>query len=158
MGHGLTLELAWPEHPDFPSYGYVVRRRVLDEMVANRAVKAGATLWTGAEAEAPIVDGGIVSGVVVHHKESGLREEVRGRYLVVADGANSRVGRALGASRNRRYPLGMAVRGYFRSPHHDEPWIESHLDLRDRTGAHLPGYGWVFPVGDGTINVGVGLL
>jgi flavin-dependent dehydrogenase len=52
----------------------------------------------------------------------------------------------------------MAVRGYFRSPFHDEPWIESHLDLRDRAGNHLPGYGWVFPVGDGTVNVGVGLL
>ncbi len=52
----------------------------------------------------------------------------------------------------------MAVRGYFESPHHDDPWIESHLDLRDREGNHLPGYGWVFPVGDGTVNVGVGLL
>jgi flavin-dependent dehydrogenase len=52
----------------------------------------------------------------------------------------------------------MAIRGYFDSPFHDEPWIESHLDLRDREGRHLPGYGWVFPVGDGTVNVGVGLL
>jgi flavin-dependent dehydrogenase len=52
----------------------------------------------------------------------------------------------------------MAIRGYFRSPRHDEPWIESHLDIRDRDGNHLPGYGWVFPVGDGTVNVGVGLL
>ena len=52
----------------------------------------------------------------------------------------------------------MAIRGYFTSPIHDEPWIESHLDLRDRDGNHLPGYGWVFPVGDGTVNVGVGLL
>jgi flavin-dependent dehydrogenase len=52
----------------------------------------------------------------------------------------------------------MAIRGYFRSPRHDEPWIESHLDLRDRRGDALPGYGWIFPVGDGTVNVGVGLL
>ena len=52
----------------------------------------------------------------------------------------------------------MAIRGYFASPYHDEPWIESHLDLRDREGNHLPGYGWIFPVGDGTVNVGVGLL
>jgi flavin-dependent dehydrogenase len=54
--------------------------------------------------------------------------------------------------------MGMAIRGYFTSPYHDEPWIESHLDLRDRDGNHLPGYGWIFPVGDGTVNVGVGLL
>ena len=52
----------------------------------------------------------------------------------------------------------MAVRGYFTSPMHDDPWIESHLDIRDKSGNHLPGYGWIFPVGDGTVNVGVGLL
>ena len=78
--------------------------------------------------------------------------------MIVADGANSRFGRALGTARNRTYPLGMAIRGYFTSPLHDDPWIESHLDIRDRDGNHLPGYGWIFPVGDGTVNVGVGLL
>ena len=36
IAHGITLELAWPDHPDFPPYGYVVRRRELDEMVAER--------------------------------------------------------------------------------------------------------------------------
>jgi len=158
IAHGVTLELAWPDHPDFPPYGYVIRRRDLDEMVAGQAVKAGATLWPAAEATDPLVEGGLVTGAVVHRKESGTREAVRARYLVVADGANSRFGRALGAARDRSYPMGMAVRGYFESPYHDDPWIESHLDLRDREGNHLPGYGWVFPVGDGTVNVGVGLL
>ncbi len=158
MAHGLTLELEWPSHPDYPSYGYVVTRRNLDEMVADQAVKAGATLWPATEATEPLVEDGLVVGAVVSRKESGTTEAVRGRYLLVADGANSRFGRALGTARSRRYPLGMAIRGYFRSPRHDEPWIESHLDLRDRTGAALPGYGWIFPVGDGTVNVGVGLL
>jgi menaquinone-9 beta-reductase len=158
IANGITLELEWPEHPVFPSYGYVVRRRDLDEMVADTAVKAGATLWPAAEAVAPLVEGGLVTGAVVEHKETGTTEEVRARYLVVADGSNSRFGRALGASRDRTYPLGMAVRGYFTSPRHDDPWIESHLDIRDRNGENLPGYAWIFPVGDGTINVGVGLL
>jgi len=65
IGHGVTLELEWPDHPVFPSFGYVVRRRDLDEMVAERAVKAGATLWTGAEATAPVVDGGLVAGAQI---------------------------------------------------------------------------------------------
>jgi geranylgeranyl reductase family protein len=158
IGHGVTLELAWPEHPDFPSYGYVVRRRELDDMVAEQAVKAGASVWQGAEAVAPVVDGGFLAGAVVRRDESSAPETVRARYVVVADGANSRFGRALGTARDRSFPLGMAIRGYFTSPYHDEPWIESHLDLRDRDGNHLPGYGWIFPVGDGTVNVGVGLL
>jgi geranylgeranyl reductase family protein len=158
MAHGLTVELEWPPHAEYPPYGYVVTRRNLDEMVAEQAVKAGATLWPATEATGPLVEDGLVVGAVVKRKETGTTEAVRGRYLLVADGANSRFGRALGTARSRRYPLGMAIRGYFRSPRHDEPWIESHLDLRDRRGDALPGYGWIFPVGDGTVNVGVGLL
>jgi flavin-dependent dehydrogenase len=52
----------------------------------------------------------------------------------------------------------MAIRGYFTSDRHDDPFIESHLDIRDSMGNVLPGYGWIFPVGDGTVNIGVGLL
>jgi len=158
IAHGVTLELEWPQHPDFPSYGYVVRRRDLDEMVVEQAVKAGATVWPGAEATEPLLDGGLLAGAVVQEKEDDRTEHVRARYVVVADGSNSRFGRMLGSARDRTYPLGMAVRGYYRSPRHDDPWIESHLDLHDRQGNNLPGYGWIFPVGDGTVNVGVGLL
>ena len=158
MAFGRTLELAWPEHPDLPSYGYVITRADLDALVARRAQKAGATVLEGHEAISPIVDRGLVRGAVVKDKDSGETRELRARYVVVADGANSRFGRALGTSRNREYPLGMAIRGYFESPRHDEPWIESHLDIRDKAGNVLPGYGWIFPLGDGRVNVGIGLL
>ena len=159
IAHGVTLELEWPEHPDFPDYGYVVRRRDLDEMVADAAAERGRRrCGPGAEAVEPLVEDGLVVGAVDRRATTASTEAVRARYVVVADGANSRFGRALGHRARPHYPLGMAVRGYFTSPFHDEPWIESHLDLRDRDGNHLPGYGWIFPVGDGTVNVGVGLL
>jgi geranylgeranyl reductase family protein len=158
IAHGITLELEWPVHPVYPSYGYVVRRRDLDQLVADRAIAAGATIRQGCEAIAPVLDGGLVRGAVVKDKATDATEEVRARYVVVADGANSRFGRALGATRNRSFPQGMAIRGYYESPLHAEPWIESALDVRDRNGNSLPGYGWIFPVGDGTINVGIGLL
>ena len=158
VAHGMTLELAWPEHPIYPSHGYVVRRCDLDTMVAEHAVKAGASLIQGAEAVGPIVRDGLVVGAAVKHKESGHVEEIHARYVVIADGANSRFGRALGTNRNRGYPQGMAIRGYFASPISDTPWIESALDIRDRNGNSLPGYGWIFPLGDGEINVGIGLL
>ncbi|MEY2775622.1 MAG: hypothetical protein RL218_847, partial [Actinomycetota bacterium] len=77
---------------------------------------------------------------------------------MIADGANSRFGRALGTSRTREWPYGTAIRTYWQSPRHAEPWIESALDVKDRNGKSMPGYGWIFPVGDGTINIGVGLL
>jgi len=158
VAHGMTLELAWPEHPIYPSHGYVVRRCDLDAMVAEHAVKAGATLIQGAEASRPILRDGLVVGATITHKESGLSEDIHARYVVIADGANSRFGRALGTNRNRGYPQGMAIRGYFSSPISDTPWIESALDVRDRNGNSLPGYGWIFPLGDGEINVGIGLL
>ena len=157
IGHGITLELPWPSHPVFPSHGYVVRRRDLDAMVADQAAAAGAVIEQGTEALTPIVERGFVQGAVLRRREGGT-EERRARYVVVADGANSRFGRALGTFRQRDYPQGMAIRGYYESPRHDEPWIESSLDVRDRNGNSLPGYGWIFPVGDGTVNVGVGLL
>jgi geranylgeranyl reductase family protein len=158
LAHGITLELPWPEHPVFPSYGYVVRRRDLDGMVADHAAAAGATLRTGTEALQPLSRDGLVTGAVVKDKESGATDEIHARYVVVADGSLSRFGRALGTSRNKSYPQGIAIRGYFDSPLSKDPWIESALDVHDRQGRSLPGYGWVFPLGDGTINVGIGLL
>ncbi len=158
VAHGITLELAWPDHPVYPDHGFVIRRRDLDQAVFNHAHAAGAETHQGTEAVSPIVEGGLVTGAVVKVKATGATREIRARYVVVADGANSRFGRALGTARNRTYPQGMAIRTYYESPLHDDPWIESALDVRDRNGNSLPGYGWIFPVGDGTINVGIGLL
>jgi menaquinone-9 beta-reductase len=159
-GFGKTLELRWPSHPDLPSYGYVITRHDLDALVAQRAAKAGAMVWEGAEAVAPIVEGGLVRGATINNKDNpdAAPVEVRAHYVIVADGANSRFGRELGTIRNRSYPLGMAIRGYWTSPMHEERWIDSWLDIRDKDNNVLPGYGWIFPVGDGRVNVGIGLL
>jgi geranylgeranyl reductase family protein len=156
-GMGRQLELQWPSHPVYPQYGYVVRRRDLDTMVAENAVAAGATLLEGHDAVLPIVDRGFVRGAVVQ-PPTGDPIEIRARYVIVADGANSRFGRALGTFRTREWPYGTAIRTYWETPRHAEPWIESALDVKDRNGNPMPGYGWIFPVGDGTVNIGVGLL
>ena len=165
FGFGASLEMKWPEHPVFPNYGYTITRFDLDGLVADAATRAGATVIVGAEALAlvegvPGREGELrgARGVVVADPVSGAHGEIRGRYLVVADGQNSRLGRELGVARNREWPHGMALRGYYTSDRHDEPWIDSHLDIRDTNGDVVPGYGWVFPLGDGRVNVGVGLL
>jgi len=155
---GHTRELPWPEHPIYPSHGYVVRRSTLDAAVLEHARKAGALVWHGAEATEPLLAGSLCRGVRALDRASGEHSDVEASYLVVADGANSRVGRGLGCRRERSWPQGMAIRSYFESPNGDDPWIESALDVRDRNGATLPGYGWIFPLGDGTVNVGIGLL
>jgi geranylgeranyl reductase family protein len=165
-GFGQSLEMRWPAHPSFPSYGYCITRHDLDSLVAQNASSAGATLLSGTEAvevleRRPSADPtrlGAASGLRVKDKASGEIAELRGRTLVIADGANSRIGRSLGTQRRREWPMGMAIRGYYASPLSTDPFIESHLDIRDAEGKVVPGYGWIFPLGDGRINVGVGLL
>jgi geranylgeranyl reductase family protein len=165
FGFGASLEMNWPDHPKFPSYGYTITRFNLDGLVAERAAEFGATVLNGVEAldlldPTPEVEGELkgCSGVVVKDKDTGETAEIRGRYIVAGDGQNSRLGRELGVIRNRDWPMGMALRGYYTSDRHAEPWIDSHLDIRDTNGDVVPGYGWIFPLGDGRVNVGVGLL
>ena len=157
-GMGRVLELEWPADPIYPSHGYVVRRRDLDWMVARNAERMGATILQGTEALGPVLDRGFVRGAVIQRKGATSTEELLARYVIVADGANSRFGRALGTFRARDWPYGTAIRTYWETPRHADPWIESALDVKDRQGNPLPGYGWIFPVGDGTVNIGVGLL
>ena len=156
--HGKALELKWPTHPIYPQYGYVVRRRELDMMVARNAQTAGAKLLEEHEAVAPIISKDCVRGAMVTNKVDGSTIAIHAEYVIIADGANSRFGRAIGTSREKSWPYGTAIRTYWKSPRHQEPWIESALDVKDRNGKSMPGYGWIFPVGDGTINIGVGLL
>lgn len=160
--HGKTLELQWPAHPTYPQHGYVIRRRELDTMVAHNAVAAGATLLEGHEALAPVSERGFVRGATVQTRDldgnEPITKDLTARYVIVADGANSRFGRALGTYRTKEWPYGTAIRTYWETPRHAEPWIESALDVKDRQGNSVPGYGWIFPVGDGTVNIGVGLL
>ncbi len=165
FGFGASLEMNWPDHPVFPNYGYTITRFNLDGLVAERAEHDGAVLLNGVEVVAlleptPGGDDALkgAQGVIVKEKETGTTAEIRARFVVVGDGQNSRIGRELGTTRNRSWPMGMALRGYYTSERHAEPWIDSHLDIRDPKGEVVPGYGWIFPLGDGRVNVGVGLL
>ncbi len=154
-GDDLMLELPWPEHSRFPDWGGVMRRRDLDGQVAALAEKEGVTILQKTLAE-PEIEDGLLTAVHLTHDDE--RETVVPRLTVIADGSMNRFGRELGTARRKDYPMGLAARGYYSSPRSTDPYLESQLDLRDSSGATMPGYGWVFPLGDGTVNVGVGLL
>jgi geranylgeranyl reductase family protein len=154
-GDELMIELEWPAHSRYPDWGGVIRRRDLDAQVAALAEREGVSILQGTEAH-PVLEGGRLAGVEL--SIGGGRETIRPAVVVVADGSLNRFGRELGATRRKDYPLGLAARGYYRSPRSSDRFLESQLDMRDETGASMPGYGWVFPLGDGTVNVGVGLL
>lgn len=152
----VMLEMPWPEHSVYPNWGATLRRSDLDGRVAALAESAGATVLQGVEAVAVVANGRLTA---VELKRNGDDVEVVvPRYVVVADGSLSRFGRQLGTERRRDYPFGLAVRGYWESPNSTDGFIESQLDIRDSEGRAMPGYGWVFPMGDGTVNVGAGLV
>jgi geranylgeranyl reductase family protein len=153
----------WPRHRDLADHATALRRDVLDGHLRERAVEAGATVLMGHQAMAPIVDRGFVRGATLAidpELDAGAprAEVVRSRFVVVADGANSSFGRDLGTTRQRNWPYGIATRSYFQSPRSAESWIESDLGIPDSAGNPIAGYGWVIPLGDGTVNVGVGVL
>ncbi len=151
----LCLEMDWPEHPIYPNWGGVIRRAALDGQVALLAEKQGVIVRQHTEAK-PLLEEGRIAAVELN--SDGEMETIHPRFVVVADGSLSRFGRALGATRDKRRPFGLAARAYFKSPMSTDGFMESQLNLHDASGHTVPGYGWVFPMGDGTVNIGVGVL
>jgi len=157
IGGGVRLELGWPELSSYPGFGLVRSRLGFDETLARAAQKAGARLQEGVTVTGPVLDsGGRITGVTA--RPAGEAERTyRARLVVAADGNSSRLSLAMGLAKRDDRPLGVAVRTYYTSPRHDDDYLESWLELWDGDRL-LPGYGWIFGMGDGTSNVGLGLL
>jgi menaquinone-9 beta-reductase len=154
IGGGGRIELDWPELSSYPGYGLVRTRTDFDQILARHAEKAGVRLLEGAAVTGPLLDErtGRIAGVTTKDGR-----HFRGRLVIAADGNSSRLSVAMGLHKREDRPLGVAVRTYYTSPRHDDDYLEAWLDLWDGTSL-LPGYGWIFGMGDGTSNVGVGLL
>lgn len=147
-----SRELDWPHDGAFASYGAVWPRRLLDAHLIDAAHKAGAQILWESEAE-PAMD---ASGKVVGVTSGGMKWLAD--LVVVATGAPGSVARLLGARRTAGEPHGVAIRSYAESPRSAERYLEACLTLKDANGTAIPGYGWLFPAGDGTVNIGVGAL
>ena len=159
IGAGKRLELPWPDLASYPGYGLVRTRLDLDETLARRAQQAGARLLEGVTVTGPVLDErtGRITGVVAKGADGGEDRTYRARVVVAADGNSSRLSVSMGLRKRDDRPLGVAVRTYYKTPRHDDDYLESWLDLWDGDRL-LPGYGWIFGMGDGTSNVGLGLL
>ncbi len=170
LGGGVRMELDWPGSETFPAYGLVRSRMDLDEILARHAASRGARLHEGMNVQGPVLDDrGHIVGVtakVVGPDGRSTREtrEFRAPVVVAADGNSSRLSLAMDRPKRDDRPMGVAVRTYYRTPRHDDDYIESWLELwtpGDKPGDDdilMPGYGWLFPLGDGTANVGLGIL
>ncbi|MDO3650108.1 geranylgeranyl reductase family protein [Nocardia mangyaensis] len=154
-GFGREALLPWPGG-SFPTYGSAVPRTELDDKLRETAIKSGTRMVDNAKVTEVLRDGERVTGVTVRLGEA--TQTVRCRVLVVADGVRSPVGKQLGRTWHRRYAYGTAARAYIKSGRSDDQWISSHLELRNAADELVPGYGWIFPLGNGEVNIGVGSL
>jgi geranylgeranyl reductase family protein len=143
-------EVRWPDGA-FPPVGAVAPRAEFDAMVMQAAVDAGADLRERSSAE-PLMDGDRVLGVRVGSLE------VHADLVVIAAGAGSTAAKLVGATRVEGSPFGLAIRAYAPSGRADDRYMEACLTVEGPDGDLIPGYGWVFPAGDGLVNIGVGAL
>jgi geranylgeranyl reductase family protein len=157
-GRTEPFELPWPDLTDFPPHGLQRPRADFDNILAQEAVRSGANLVEGANVDAGILDDrtGRITGVTTKDGRSFTAP-----IVVAADGNSSRLSVSMGLNKRDDRPMGVAVRTYYTSPRTHDDYLESWLELWDgkpHESTLMPGYGWIFGMGDGTSNVGLGVL
>ena len=157
-GRTEPFELPWPDLTDFPPHGLQRPRADFDNILAQEAVRSGANLVEGANVDAGILDDrtGRITGVTTKDGRSFTAP-----IVVAADGNSSRLSISMGLNKRDDRPMGVAVRTYYTSPRTHDDYLESWLELWDgkpHESTLMPGYGWIFGMGDGTSNVGLGVL
>ncbi|HML51142.1 MAG TPA: geranylgeranyl reductase family protein [Propionicimonas sp.] len=157
-GRTEPFELLWPDLAEFPPYGLTRARADFDKILADHAVAAGARLFENTTVSEPILNPRTdrITGVVT---KDGRR--FTAPVVVAADGNSSPLARAMGILPRNDRPMGVAVRTYFTSPKSNDDYMESWLELWDGEPGKsklMPGYGWIFPLADGTVNVGLGTV
>lgn len=154
-GFGQELLLPW-KSPSLPEWGSAVPRVELDNRILQVAKDSGATVHDGFAAEDVEIENGSISKVITKSAEEVVEYKVKN--VIIADGVRSQLGRKLNRTWHRDTAYGVAARAYIKSERHDDPWISSHLELRGSENEILSGYGWIFPQGNGEVNIGVGTL
>ncbi len=119
----------------------VVPRTVLDARLVEAAVARGAELVRHTVRALSFRDDHVV-----------IDDAFAARVVIGADGANGVVRRAVGVERQDPTTVAVAVRGYCASP----GGLPEQVIVMD--GRDWPAYAWRFDAGDGTSNVGFGML
>ncbi|MES2489602.1 MAG: geranylgeranyl reductase family protein [Pseudomonadota bacterium] len=133
--------------PGFPDYAYVLPRLQLDMLLVERAVAAGAELRTQQEVTHWDADD---NGITLTIKTSGSTQKLRARLAILATGAHLALAQRMRLL-TRKPEMMVASRQYLEGLEQQDTW---HLHFGRST---LPGYGWIFPAGNGLANVGIGL-
>ncbi|HLF26496.1 MAG TPA: geranylgeranyl reductase family protein [Anaerolineae bacterium] len=133
----------------YPKYSLIIRRIEFDDILRRHALAAGASFGGGFNVDAALNAG---ERVVVSGRRAGRAEAIEARLAIVAVGANMALLKSLGLLK-RTPALILAARAYFAGLDPKDDVLDFYFD-----SVIQPGYGWVFPLGDGTANVGAGFL
>ena len=139
-------------YPQVKGVGYVLNRKVFDNDLGMRAANAGARIIVGAMVNGVLHEDGHIRGVTCII--NGEQKEVRAKLVIAADGVESRVARWAGINTT------VALRDMETC----SQMTLANLPIADDTcifyfsQKQFPqGYGWLFPKGNGTANVGLGV-
>ncbi|MCX6815940.1 MAG: geranylgeranyl reductase family protein [Candidatus Aenigmarchaeota archaeon] len=138
------------EARDKPAPGYTHKRKVLDNFLHENAAKM-ATFKQFTVTDV-IIEDKTVKGII-GEDEHGKKEEIRAKIVLAADGANSTIAQKFGLNKNPPEDFIVATRQYYKGV----------AGLTDRIEIHMvknliPGYFWIFPMGNGEANVGLGMI
>lgn len=146
-GHTMDAELQDTSRWNVKSV--IVPRMTFDALLQEHAVDSGAE-FCEAHVKEPILENGQVVGV--RARLNGDLEEVRSKVVIGADGVTSVIARAVRPDKHVDEHRAVALRAYIEDlellPHHVEFYLYDQI---------LPGYAWIFPLGDNKANIGLGM-
>lgn len=145
---GIELTAELNSDPSEPK-NYVAPRLYYDAILQRHAVTEGAEFRV-AQVTGPILDDGRVVGV--HARTEDKNEALRAKLVIGADGVTSAIARGLRSDSHLDHHRAVALRAYLEGIEELPRTIEFYL-----YNEILPGYAWVFPMGGGRANVGLGM-
>ena len=125
----------------------VIPRKVFDAALVAAATDAGATFVQARIAAAERDSSGAVCGLRLTNGTV-----LQAPITIGADGWGSTMARALPMSPRRPCDIGVAARAYIA----DVPVPDAAM--RFYVGRRGDGYGWIFPLGNGLVNAGLGFV
>ncbi len=139
---GLILDIPFARDGE-DVVGRLIPRRLMDALLAQKAVESGAELHQNCMVCDASIDG--QQGVTLQTDKG----ELQARLLILAEGSAGTLARRLGLT--RAGPELSAVRQYLTGDSGPADRLEIHFQA-----GILPGYNWIFPVGGGRVNIGSG--
>ncbi|HOI71747.1 MAG TPA: NAD(P)/FAD-dependent oxidoreductase [Methanobacterium sp.] len=132
--------------------GYILDRKVFDKHLAIQAAKAGAEIMMKTTVKDLIRKDGRVCGVVAEHL--GETMEIKADVVIAADGVESNMARQAGLTNpNKPGNIGSCAQYELFGLDIDPHQLNFYFGREIAPGGYL----WMFPKGEDTVNVGLGV-